>query len=263
MPGNAEKFLNRLIDYTGADMPPDLVVWPETSLPYLLDQAQPALDVIARTARGAPVVLGAQRREPAGYFNAMALLDDDGSVTAIYDKVHLVPYGEYLPFDALMTQLGLAGLAANIGGGFQEGDARDLIDIPGVGMALPLICYEGIFAAEVGDMPARPRLMLMITNDAWFGRFSGPYQHFAQARARTIEQGLPMVRVAQTGVSAMIDGKGRVTAQIPLNTAGYLDAALPDALPPTLYSRLGDGPALIAMMLALLAALTMARRFRD
>jgi apolipoprotein N-acyltransferase len=136
------------------------------------------------------------------------------------------------------------------------------MDLGGLGLALPLICYEAVFPQAILGAPDRPDFLMQITNDAWFGAFSGPYQHLAQARLRAVEQGLPMVRVANTGVSAMIDPRGRITAALPLNEAGWLDAALPEPLPPTLYARTGEGPmlALIPMLLLLAAGLHLRRR---
>lgn len=123
----------------------------------------------------------------------------------------------------------------------------------GLGAALPLICYEGVFAQDVLSAPERPDFMLLITNDAWFGQVSGPYQHLAQARLRSAEQGLPMIRVANTGVSAMIDATGRITAEIAMGKAGWRDAPLPPPLPRTLYARTGDlgMVALFALLLGL------------
>jgi apolipoprotein N-acyltransferase len=127
------------------------------------------------------------------------------------------------------------------------------MDLGGLGHALPLICYEAVFPQAILGAPDRPDFLMQITNDAWFGTYSGPYQHLAQARLRAIEQGLPMVRVANTGVSAMIDGHGRVTAALPLDTAGWLDAPLPRALPPTIYALWGELPIML-IILGLLGA---------
>ena len=151
----------------------------------------------------------------------------------------------------LAARFGLHGLAASEGNGYSPGPGARLIELPGIGAALPLICYEAVFAQDVRAAPARPRLLMQLTNDAWFGQFSGPFQHLQQARMRAIEQGLPMLRVANTGVSAMNDAKGHVTARLPLGTAGFADAALPPALPPTIYARLGDWPVLVLILMAL------------
>lgn len=249
-PDRALFYYERMLSLTAEGDPPDLVVWPETAVPWLLEYAESVLEEVAEAARGAPVALGLQRREGARYYNSLAVVGRMGEVSALYDKAHLVPFGEYVPFGDLMARFGIHGLAASEGGGYSAGARGVVVDLPGIGPALPLICYEGIFAEEVGDYPLRPRLLLLVTNDAWFGQVAGPYQHFALARLRAIEQGLPMVRVANTGVSAMIDGKGRVTASLGLGAAGAVDAALPPALPPTLYARSGDAPVLVLLALA-------------
>jgi apolipoprotein N-acyltransferase len=135
-----------------------------------------------------------------------------------------------------------------------------LVQVPGFGRALPLICYEAVFSQDVNNAPERPDFLLQITNDAWFGAFSGPYQHLAIARMRAIEQGVAMVRVANTGVSAMIDARGRVTASIALGTSGFVDAVLPVARAPTLYSRTKDW-AIMVLLILVLSALRVNARF--
>lgn len=235
---------------------PDLVVWPETAVPYLLEYAGPTLEAISSAAGGAPVVTGLQRREGPLFFNSLVVLGAGGQPQGVYDKFHLVPFGEYIPLGDWLARFGIRGLAANEGGGFGRGPGPALVGIPGIGTAQPLICYEGIFAHQVapGSLD-RPDFLLLITNDAWFGGFSGPYQHFDQARMRAIEQGLPVVRAANTGVSGIIDGHGRVTARLDLGERGVVDAPLPQALQPTLYARLGDLPALVAAGLLLVGTL--------
>jgi len=125
-----------------------------------------------------------------------------------------------------------------------------VLDLGTMGKALPLICYEAVFPQDISRAQERPAYLLQITNDAWFGTASGPYQHLAQARMRAIEQGLPLIRAANTGVSAMIDPWGRLTKQLPLGQAGYIDAALPVPRAPTLYTRTGDAPVLLLLLLA-------------
>jgi apolipoprotein N-acyltransferase len=181
------------------------------------------------------------------FFNSLAVTDGTGRVVATYDKAHLVPFGEYMPFRDLLSRWGLRGLAEFQGAGFTPGPGAALVDIPGVGLARPLICYEGIFPEEFGA--ERPRLLLLVTNDAWFGASAGPRQHLALGRLRAVEFGLPLLRAANTGISAVIDGKGRILASLPLNEAGAVEAPLPPALPPTVYSRFGDGPALLLTLL--------------
>lgn len=252
-------FYDRMLRLTRDGPVPDLVVWPETAVPWLLEYADGILEEVAEAARGAPVVLGIQRREMARYYNSLAVVGRMGAVSALYDKAHLVPFGEYVPFGEVMARFGIHGLAASEGGGYSAGTRGKVIDLPGIGPAMPLICYEGIFAQQVGDYDIRPRLLLLITNDAWFGQVAGPHQHFAQGRMRAIEQGLPMVRVANTGISGMIDAKGRVHASLALGEAVAVDVALPAALVPTIYARSGDMP-LVLFLLGLTMALAVRRR---
>ncbi|WP_246039888.1 apolipoprotein N-acyltransferase [Sulfitobacter sabulilitoris] len=241
---------------------PDLVVWSETAIPWLLEAAPPALEQIAEAAGGTPVILGVQRREAGTLYNSLVLLDGQGGVAQTYDKHHIVPFGEYLPFGNLLGRFGLRGLAAADGNGYGRGPGARLLDLGALGTALPLICYEAVFAHDVNAAPSRPGMLIQITNDAWFGQTSGPQQHLAQARMRAIEQGLPMMRAANTGISAMIDPRGRIVQSLALGQAGYVDAALPAALPPTLYSRTGDTPLVIFLTIVLSAAALRAGRNR-
>lgn len=258
-PDHAQTFFNRMIDFTSQGEVPDLVVWPETAISYLLEYAGPELDMAADAARGAPLVLGINRRVGSRYYNAFLTVERGGIVSNIYDKAHIVPFGEFIPGGELLRMVGIDGFAASTGGAFTSGEGAHTIDIVGIGHARPLICYEGIFAEEIST-DERPRLMILITNDAWFGAAAGPLQHLAQARLRSIEQGLPMVRVANTGVSAMIDGKGRVTAKIDMNEAGFVDAPLPLAEPATFYSDHGDWPFGAVIVLTLFGYVAFQRR---
>ena len=239
---------------------PDLVVWPEAAVSAQHGGLERAL-AEAAAAAGAPVALGVLREESGRRFNSLAAADGDGRLAGLYDKHHLVPFGEYIPFSGLLKGLVSGGLAAGLGGGYAAGPGPAVIDVPGLGPALPLICYESVFPQDVGGAPRRAEFMLLVTNDAWFGTVSGPHQHLAQARLRSAEQGLPMVRVANTGISAVIDSAGRVTAAIPLGEAGWIDAPLPAAAPPTVYARFGDWPVLLLAAIALLAARRRRRRF--
>jgi apolipoprotein N-acyltransferase len=244
-----------------ADVPPTLIVWPETSVPAELAQAAPAFAAMRAAAPEAVIVAGLQRREGQAYFNSLAVLAPGApGPVAIYDKHHLVPFGEYLPLPRLWARFGLDGLAANADGGFRAGPGPRIVDLPGIGPALPLICYEAVFPRDVWGAPARPALLVHLTNDAWFGRFAGPYQHLAIARMRAIEMGLPLVRAANTGVSAIVDPMGRVLVAVPLGEAGTGDAPLPEALPPTPYAGWRDMPVLV-FTLALIALLTALRLF--
>ncbi|MEL7164599.1 MAG: apolipoprotein N-acyltransferase [Pseudomonadota bacterium] len=253
-------FVNRQIDFAASGPVPDLILLPETALPYLLEDAQPVFDVLADAARGAPLVLGIQRREADAYYNALVSLDATGQAQGIYDKHHLVPFGEYMPFNWFFRRIEVGGLAQRADVGYVAGPGPALLDLGPLGRALPLICYEVVFAHDVGGAPERADFLMNLTNDAWFGMRSGPQQHLAQARMRAIEQGLPMLRAANTGISAVIDPAGRVLDALPLNTAGYLDVALPAPAAPTVYAKLGDLP--VALLLAGLALLTVVMRRR-
>ena len=258
-PERAIAFYRRQVGFTAEPGAPDLAIWPETAIPWPLDLAGPALEEIALAARGTPVVLGLNRREDGRWFNALIVTGPGGAVAEAYDKHHLVPFGEYIPFGHLARYIGLRSFAARDGYGFAAGPGPRLLDLGPIGAAMPLICYEAIFGHHIRRLPDRPDVLLNITNDAWFGQVSGPYQHLAQARVRAVEQGLPMVRAANTGVSAVIDPAGRILASIPLNEAGYLDHALPAPLPPTLYARTGDWP-VIAVLVATLGGAFARRR---
>ncbi len=270
-PGMAEVFFQRLLDHSAAPAEgpePDLVIWPETAVPWLFDAEGALPQAIAAGAGGRRIVLGLQRAEGARYYNSLAVLDGAGRLQGLYDKHHLVPFGEYLPAGDLLARVGISAFAAQAGHGYSAGPGPALLDLgAGLGRVLPLICYEAVFPQELTaarHLPGPPPgWILQATNDAWFGSLSGPFQHLAQARLRAIEQGLPLIRAANTGVSAAIDARGRVLAALPLNEEGHLDIALPGALPPPPYARTGDLPMLM-LLAALLAGLALLRlRKRD
>jgi apolipoprotein N-acyltransferase len=172
-------------------------------------------------------------------YNSIYLIDHNGSILSIYDKLHLVPFGEYLPFQSFLENLGLMQLT-KMPGGFIPGERRRRMAVPGAPAMLPLICYEAIFPGEAVPPGERPGWLLNLTNDAWFGISPGPYQHLQQARLLAIEEGLPLVRAANTGVSAVIDPLGRIVGSLPLGSAGTLDSALPRPIAATIYARIGD-----------------------
>lgn len=182
------------------------------------------------------------------------MLDTDGDIRASYDKYHLVPFGEYLPAEALLHVLGLRQLVPSEGG-YTPGPGPRALEVPGAGKVLPMICYEAIFPGRLRRTlkgAGRPDWILNVTNDAWYGRTSEPSQHFNQARMRAIEEGLPLVRSANTGISGVFDPFGRSGPLLGLNEAGFLDQALPSPLPPTVYGRYGDW--VFAAMMTLLSA---------
>ncbi|MCZ8042058.1 MAG: apolipoprotein N-acyltransferase [Beijerinckiaceae bacterium] len=225
------------------------LIWPESAFPFLLGRTPQALSRIAALlppnttlitgAARAGELLPGESRPPI--FNAIQVVDDEGAIVSSYDKVHLVPFGEYLPpvLERLIRSVGLSEFVS-VPGGFAAGTRRLPLAIRGLPPAAPLICYEIVFPAEVAPQGPRAGFMLNLTNDGWFGQTSGPYQHFAQARLRAIEEGLPLVRVANTGISAVTDGYGRVLGSLPLGREGVLDTGLPRAGPATPYSRFGD-----------------------
>jgi apolipoprotein N-acyltransferase len=235
--------------------------WPESSFPFILARDGAALSQLGARLQNAILFTGAARAEGEGrstqYFNAIEVIAG-GVVKESYDKRHLVPFGEYLPFSGLLGRLGISQFVA-IPGGFASGQASRVLTAPGIPPILPMVCYESIFpneiAARINTLSVRPGALLNVTNDSWFGDTPGPFQHFSQARLRTIEQGLPMIRAANTGVSALLDPYGRTVAIAPFGTDAVIDGALPKALPPTLFSRFPLGGPLILFGLALIGAL--------
>ena len=255
-PQKAHGFVERALDFTAA--PKEgvaLILWPETAIPYPLAPPAPVLARIASVSGGVPVLTGINRREDGAWFNSSVLVDGAGEIVETYDKVHLVPFGEYIPLKIDFIR----ALAASSGFGFTAGSGVRMIDTP-LGRTVPLICYEAIFPRHLGGLGARPDYLLQITNDAWFGTFSGPYQHLDQARFRAVEMGVPLVRAANTGVSAVIDARGRVVQSLGLGQAGFIDAALPGALPPTPYWRTGDWPVGVILLITIAALFAGGRR---
>ncbi|MEO0915984.1 MAG: apolipoprotein N-acyltransferase, partial [Pseudomonadota bacterium] len=243
VPGHVDRLLSQTSELAATGTV-DLVVWPEIAVVYPLDTAGPVLSAASDAAGGVPVMLGINRRDGGNWFNAMVQVDPGGQMGAVYDKVHLVPFGEYIPF-----RLGfLRAMAATSSNGFTAGDGVRLLDTP-LGQALPLICYEGIFPRHVFRAEGRADYILLVTNDAWFGTFAGPYQHLDQARFRAAEQGLPVVRVANVGVSAVIDRFGTVRDPLGLDETGFRAARVLSG-PPTIYAQTGDLPVIAFLALA-------------
>ncbi|WP_299777861.1 apolipoprotein N-acyltransferase [uncultured Roseobacter sp.] len=258
-PEHARGFFDRQLALTAAPpetgaAQPDLTIWPETAIPWVYPDAGGALEMISAAARGTPVALGMLRQPGDDLFNSMVVLDTAGQAAQIYDKHHLVPFGEYIPLASFAERFGLTGMAQVSATGFARGPGARTLDFGALGRGLPLICYEAVFAHDVNATPDRPDFIVQITNDAWFGRDVGPQQHLAQARMRAIEQGVPLMRAANTGISAMIDPRGRVLTSLPMGVSGFLDAQLPEPLEPTLYSRTGDGPLVLLLLIGLVGA---------
>jgi apolipoprotein N-acyltransferase len=235
-----------------------ILIWPEAAFPFFLTREPDALaQIAALLSPGTELVTGAVRAaepSPSGHlraYNSIYVIEPNGSIRGIYDKLHLVPFGEYLPFQTLMEKLGLQQLT-KVTGGFISGERRRAMDIPGAPKMLPLICYEAIFPESAVPRDERPGWIVNVTNDGWFGISTGPYQHFQQARVLAIAEGLPMVRAANTGISGVIDPLGRVLRSLPLGAESVLDAQLPQAIAPTPYVRFGDYALILFMVVSLL-----------
>jgi apolipoprotein N-acyltransferase len=239
------------------------VVWPESAIPFLLLDSAEALEAVAgMLPDGTSLITGAIRVEqtqPAAggealrlVYNSILALDDRAQLTGVYDKLHLVPFGEYLPFQRVLEAIGLRQLT-QLQGGFATGNhAERILQLPGLPAFSPLICYESIFPDGVVTRGRRPAFFLNVTNDGWFGRTAGPHQHFHQARVRAVEQGLPLIRVANTGISGVIDDRGRILQSASLGREAVIDTDLPAMGAPTLYGRFGEW--LLVLVLACGAA---------
>ncbi|MCP5412866.1 MAG: apolipoprotein N-acyltransferase [Alphaproteobacteria bacterium] len=243
---------------------PDVIVWPEAATGFPVANAPGALDQIALfTGRGQTLITGSERvaqdAQGLSYYNSLYLFGRYGALPLVYDKFHLVPFGEYVPFAKLLGQIGITKLTQGPSG-FSAGDHPHLLAVPGAPPVSPLICYEVIFPGAVVDTSApRPGWMVNVTDDSWFGPWAGPRQHLLIARVRAIEEGLPIARAANTGISAMIDPYGRIVRQLSLGQRGVVDARLPAALAPTLYARFGDLWFFLLMVSAAFAAFLLAR----
>jgi apolipoprotein N-acyltransferase len=239
---------------------PDVVVWPEAAPPVLLQRSSDAVaDIAALTGTSRVLITGNQRLVDDAdgtrrFYNSLYVFGPHGRPVATYDKFHLVPFGEYLPLESVLERIGITKLVG-FPGSFSAGDGPHTVDVPGAPPAGPLICYEILFPnAVVGA--TRPGWFVNVTDDSWFGPWAGPRQHLLAARVRAIEEGLPLARAANTGISAVVDGKGRIVAQLGLDETGVVDGLLPRAEPATPYATTGD--LLFFVLLILIAALPQA-----
>jgi len=244
------------------------LIWPESAFPFFLTREPDAMAQIADfLPTGTVLITGAVRAPPnvqgriTRAYNSVYVIDHDGSILSIYDKVHLVPFGEYLPFQDFLERRGLMNLT-KVQGGFIAGERHRTLQAPRAPNFAPLVCYEAIFPGEnVPRDEERPGWLLNLTNDAWFGISSGPYQHLHQARIQAIAEGLPLVRAANNGISAVVDPLGRIISSLPLGTDGVIDSALPAPVESTIYASLGDRH--ITMVLALVFVIVTILRYRS
>jgi apolipoprotein N-acyltransferase len=243
-PAAARENFRRLLDLSAMPSrdPLSAILWPEAATPSLLVRNEPARHAMAALVpKGGYLITGALRANPPPapvekIWNSIEALNERGDIVAHYDKAHLVPFGEYVPFRNLLPVTKITAGTMDL----SAGTGPQTIALPGLPPFAPLVCYEAIFPGAIVDETDRPAWMLNVTNDAWYGRSSGPYQHFAIARTRAVEEGLPLVRVANNGISAVVDPLGRVLARTDLDALGYVDAALPSAVARTPYTRAGD-----------------------
>jgi apolipoprotein N-acyltransferase len=229
---------------------PTHIFWAETAATYFLDKDYASRKAIASsTPKGGLTITGALRTEHRGVgvyqiWNSMQGIDEVGNVVGTYDKFHLVPFGEYTPLRKIFKFSKITVGTTD----FSAGPGPRTLRLRGLPPVSPLICYEVIFPNQVVDRQDRPEWLLNLTNDGWYGASSGPYQHFDAARLRAVEEGLPLVRVANTGISGVIDGYGRVVSSLALGTKGTLDSGLPSSLQTTLYGRLGNSIVILLIL---------------
>jgi apolipoprotein N-acyltransferase len=219
------------------------IVWPESAVAFLIDESEGAKNVLRSSLReGQFLLTGSLRRLPSNhetFYTSIIAFDHAARIVGVYDKWRLVPGGEFLPFSSILEPLGFQRVVS-LPGGFTAGTGPGSIELPGLGHVGMLICYEVAFPHQLVVSGKRPLALVNVTNDGWFGTSTGPYQHLAQVRLRAIEQGLPIIRSANTGISAVFDAFGRMGPSLGLNSKGVVDAKLPAQISATLYSRAGD-----------------------
>jgi len=246
------------------------LIWPESAVPFLLEESPKELAKIGDLLpENVTLLTGGLRRPDSNVasgssgkvYNSVLVINDEGKVENRYDKSHLVPFGEYLPLAEILEPLGLRKLV-EVPDGFLPGPGPRTVPVPGAPSVSPLICYEAIFPGSVIASGQRPGWMLNVTNDAWFGVSFGPKQHFAQVRMRAVEEGLPLVRAANTGISAIIGPYGRIIKQLPVGVQGVIDGRLPRPVAPTVYSMMRNMFCAILILLGILMSLGLRWRNR-
>lgn len=236
---------------------PDVIIWPETSVPYVLPLASEAVQAMGKILQPGQIILAGAveaQMEPLGqepaYFNSIFAIDSSGQITDIARKVHLVPFGEYLPLENFLRALGMQEVV-EMPGGFTAAKSRHALRANANLTLLPLICYEAIFPSELGYQGKKADAIINITNDAWYGNTPGPYQHFRQAQLRAVEQGMPLLRAANNGISAVVDSYGRITGEMQLNEIGFIDRPLPPRAA-TFWGKPAGEQQFVAILIALL-----------
>ncbi|WP_315919162.1 apolipoprotein N-acyltransferase [Mesorhizobium sp. SP-1A] len=247
---------------------PQLIIWPETAVPFLFTERPDALTALGDIlADGQMLLAGAIREEGAAsgggeerYYNSVVAINDRGEIADAVDKVHLVPFGEYMPLEGLFHRLGIDQFVAGPMS-LSAGTQRHPLVLPGGIRGVPFICYEAIFSGQVGVDVASGDIILNVTNDAWFGNTPGPYQHFRQAQVRAAENGMPLLRAANNGISAVVDSRGRVIDALAIDARGVIDAHVPISRQATISpGQRGINGYAVMMVFAVLAFATTVRR---
>lgn len=274
-PENEPEIMQRYFDLSNADRGPKAasvasfthIIWPESAFPFVLTQRRDVLASIASMLpSGTTLITGAMRLEVAAdapngrrIFNSLYAIDDDGEIAAAYDKTRLLPFGEFLPFQDILESAGLQQLT-QLRGGFAQGSRRSTIAFGATPAFLPLICYEVIFPGRVRGSGEAPQWIVNVTNDAWFGETAGPHQHAHQTRIRAVEEGLPVARAANSGISMIVDSYGRVVSSLGLGERGVVDGPLPQSVGPTTFARIGNMTVILGVCLLLLLLVVVHRK---
>ena len=242
-------YFEKMIEMTSQQSRPDIIIWPETSLYLPYNLAVKELDKMRNAAGESVIIFGALNIDSKNFLKNSLIIENNTQETVFYDKAKLVPFGEYMPFINLKSYFKISERSNLFGWGFKRGKGSTLLNLPNGLNFVPLICYEAIFSNFLKPSVKNADFILQITNDAWFGKSIGPQQHLAQLRVRALEYGLPVLRVANTGISAIIDANGNIIENISVNKSGYLDSLIPSRKPNTVYGLYGD---LIFLSLVLL-----------
>ena len=258
--------LRRLVALSTAPskVPIAAVVWPEAAAPPFLERdAELRRTLALAMPSGALLMTGDVRTDlapasPKHIWNSLLVVGTSGEMVASYDKVHLVPFGEYVPLGHFLPMHKITPGRMD----FTAGPGPRTLQLPDLPAVGPLVCYEAIFAGAIVDAGDRPGWLLNVTNDGWYGVTSGPFQHFASARVRAVEEGLPLLRDANNGITGVIDPRGRVLRRLDLDAIGSIDVPLPAASRPTIYSQIGDTSFLLLLIIEAVISMTIALRWR-